>query len=270
MIHTANAVIDEMKGMADEKRRQTLMKFFKTGKGEYGEGDKFLGLRVPQVRGVAKKHHDMERGEIYSLLQSDLHDARLCALLILAAQFDSLCGRRMTDDAEAMEKRDDIVNFYVGNAARANNWDLVDLSAPKIPGRWLVLPSRLTSREKTEVIDRLADSGNLWKERISMVCTWEPLRHGDPSHTLRYAERHLHHPHDLMHKAVGWMLREMGKLAGMEILRSFLESHAATMPRTTLRYAIERMDDDERRRWMYAGRHGQTLPTRLQTNAPGK
>ena len=108
MIHTANAVIDEMKGMADEKRRQTLMKFFKTGKGEYGEGDKFLGLRMQQVRGVAKKHHDMERGEIYSLLQSDLHDARLCALLILAAQFDSLCGRRMTDDAEAMEKRDDI------------------------------------------------------------------------------------------------------------------------------------------------------------------
>lgn len=255
MIHTADEAIKAMNRMADEKQRQILMKFFKTGKGEYGEGDIFLGVKVPQVRSVAAECKDMERGEISLLLQSELHDARLCALIILVINFEKLCNKRLKDNEEAIKERDGIVKFYIENAARANNWELVDLSAPKILGQWLMLPSRFTKKEKILLIDTLADSGNLWKQRISMVCTWGALQKGDPEYTLRYAERHLHHSHDLMHKAVGWMLREMGKRIDIELLRSFLKIHAVEMPRTMLRYAIEKMDKDERRQWLYMGKH---------------
>ena len=139
--------------------------------------------------------------------------------------------------------------MYLQYAYQANNWDLVDLSAPKILGRWLLLPTLITT-PKLQVLDELAHSDNLWKKRMSIVCSWTTSRDGDPSYCLRYAEMHLHHPHDLMHKAVGWMLREMGKYVSMDLLRAFLQQHAHEMPRTSLRYAIEKMDDDERKYWM--------------------
>ncbi|MDE7089025.1 MAG: DNA alkylation repair protein, partial [Prevotella sp.] len=128
------------------------------------------------------------------------------------------------------------------------NWDLVDLSAPKILGHWLLLPTGLG--DKQAVLDELAASPCLWRQRMSIVCTWKTSQMGDPSWCLRYAEIHLHHPHDLMHKAVGWMLREVGKRISMDLLREFLRQHVHEMSRTTLRYAIEKMSDEERKMWM--------------------
>lgn len=253
-MRTAKEAIDAMRAMADEKQREVLMRFFKTGKGEYGEGDKFLGLKVPSTRSVAAECKDMPREEVERLLQSEWHEARLCGLLVLVQQFNKQCSKRLIDDKEAMRKRDSLIEFYVANAERANNWDLVDLSAPKTLGYWLTMPSCYGDDEKMALVDSLAESDNLWKKRISMVCTWGSLQKGNPAYTLRYAERHLHHPHDLMHKAVGWMLREMGKRVSIELLRSFLDMHAAEMPRTALRYAIEKMDEKERRHWMEYGR----------------
>ena len=167
--------------------------------------------------------------------------------------FEKQATKRLTHDAKAICKRDEILTMYLKYAEQANNWDLVDLSAPKILGHWLLLPTNLgdgTEDYKRQVLDELAQSSNLWRQRMSIVCTWKTSQMGDASWCLRYAEIHLHHPHDLMHKAVGWMLREMGKRVSMELLREFLRQHAHEMPRTALRYAIEKMTDAERKQWM--------------------
>ena len=141
--------------------------------------------------------------------------------------------------------------MYLKYAEQANNWDLVDLSVHKILGAWLMLPSSLGDRDyKIALLDSLAKSDNLWRQRMSMVCTWKTTQLGDPFWCLRYAEMHLHHPHDLMHKAVGWMLRELGKRISMDMLRDFLNLHAHEMPRTALRYAIEKMSEQERQYWL--------------------
>ena len=238
-----------MESLQDEKQRQELMRFFKTGPGQYGEGDEFLGLKVPQTRQVVKQvGHDLPLDEVPELLMSHWHEVRLCGLLILVERFGKLASKRLENDERATSQRDEIVTMYLKHAEQANNWDLVDLSAPKILGHWLLLPTRLG--DKREIMDQLASSPNLWRKRMSIVSTWKTSHAGDPSWCLRYAEWHLHHPHDLMHKAVGWMLREVGKHGGLELLRDFLNSHAHEMPRTMLRYAIEKMSDDERRYWM--------------------
>ena len=228
------------------------MGFFKTAEGEYGYGDAFLGLKVPQTREVVKAAGpDFPLEEVPELLMNRWHEVRLCGLLILVAKFEKLATRRLEHDAEAIHKRDEIVTMYLQYAEQANNWDLVDLSVPKILGHWLLLPSNLGDKDyKIGVLDTLAASDCLWKQRMSIVCTWKTSQMGDPSWCLRYAEKHLHHPHDLMHKAVGWMLREMGKRCSMDLLRAFLTKHAHEMPRTMLRYAIEKMSEDERAKWM--------------------
>ncbi len=245
----AENIIALMESMRNEAQRQVLMGFFKTGEGEYGEGDEFLGLKVPQTREVVKQAQDTPLEEIPTLLMSRWHEVRLCGLLLLVEKFERLSKPKLSDKEDAIRGRDEILRMYLEYAERANNWDLVDLSAPKILGRWLMLPTMI-AEPKLQVLDRLAYSDNLWKQRMSMVCSWLPSRYGDPSYCLRYAEVHLHHPHDLMHKAVGWMLREMGKQVSMELLREFLRQHSHEMPRTALRYAIEKMDDDERKYWM--------------------
>ena len=245
---SADDVVAYMETLRDEEQRCQLIRFFKTGKGQYGEGDEFLGLKVPQTREVVKHAADLPLGEIATLLTNRYHEIRLCGLLMMVKNFEKWTTKRWCDDKEAIKKRDEIVRMYITYGDYANNWDLVDLSAPKILGRWLTLPTLLGN--KTDIIDELALSGNLWRERMSMVCTWTTSRYGDPSWCLRYAEMHLHHPHDLMHKAVGWMLREMGKHVSMDLLRGFLEQHASEMPRTTLRYAIEKMTENERFYWM--------------------
>ena len=236
--------------MRNEEQRRVLMGFFKTGPGEYGYGDEFLGLKVPQTREVVKNiWKDFPLSEIPLLLMSKWHEVRLCGLLILVAKFEKLATKRLLHDAEAIKERDEILKMYLKYAEWANNWDLVDLSAPKILGASLLSPQK-GEDWKRQVLDELAASDNLWKQRMSMVCTWKTSQMGDPSWCLRYAEIHLHHPHDLMHKAVGWMLREMGKRCSMDLLRDFLRQHAHEMPRTMLRYAIEKMSEEERQYWM--------------------
>ena len=245
---TAKEVIQYMESLRNEEQRIGLMRFFKTGKGEYGEGDEFLGLKVPETREVVKYAEDVPFEEIPELLTNRYHEIRLCGFLLLVKRFEELATKKKTNDEAAIEGRDAIVKMYLEYADYANNWDLVDLSAPKIIGHWLMLPSHLG--DKLAVMDGLAKSDSLWRKRISMVSSWMTSRYEDPSWCLRYAEIHLHHPHDLMHKAVGWMLREMGKQVNMDLLRDFLERHAHEMPRTMLRYAIEKMGEDERQYWM--------------------
>ncbi len=253
---TAKEIIAYMEALRNEEQRRVLMGFFKTGPGEYGEGDEFLGLKVPQTREVVKKVLNMEHGpfpisEVPELLMSKWHEVRLCGLLILVAKFEKLATKRLEHDEKAIRGRDEILTMYLQYAELANNWDLVDLSVHKILGHWLLLPTNLGNRDyKIKVQDELAQSDNLWKQRMSIVCSWKTSQMGDPSWCLRYAEIHLHHPHDLMHKAVGWMLREMGKRVSMDLLCEFLRQHAHEMPRTMLRYAIEKMPEQERQYWM--------------------
>ena len=242
-----------MESLRDDEQRRVLMRFFKTELGDYGYGDEFLGLKVPQTREVVKKAKDVPLDEIPELLMSKWHEVRLCGLLLLVSKFERLATKRLMDEGKAIRERDEILLLYLKYAEQANNWDLVDLSAPKILGHWLLLPTYLgdgTDDYKRQVLDELAQSQCLWKQRMSIVCTWKTSQQGNPLWCLRYAEIHLRHSHDLMHKAVGWMLREMGSRVSMDLLRDFLRQHAHEMSRTTLRYAIEKMDEAERRRWM--------------------
>lgn len=248
----AKEIIAYMESLRNEEQRRVLMGFFKTGPGEYGYGDEFLGLKVPQTREVVNAvTRDITLEEVSELLLSKWHEVRLCGFLILVDKFERLATKRLVNDEKAIRGRDEILTIYLKYAERANNWDLVDLSVHKILGHWLLLPSNLGDRDyKIKMLDELAASSCLWKQRMSIVCTWKTSHMGDPSWCLRYAEIHLHHPHDLMHKAVGWMLREMGKRCSMDLLREFLRQHAHEMPRTMLRYAIEKMSDDERKEWL--------------------
>ena len=248
----AKEVISYMESLQDDEQRKILMGFFKTGPGEYGEGDEFLGMKVPQTREVVKAvAKDFPLDQVPELLMNHWHEVRLCGFLILVSKFEKLSVKRLENDQSAIRKRDEILKLYLKYAEKANNWDLVDLSVHKILGHWLLLPSTLGDKDyKIKVLDELAQSDNLWKQRMSMVCSWKTSQMGDPSWCLRYAEIHLHHPHDLMHKAVGWMLREMGKRVDMDLLRDFLHQHVHEMPRTMLRYAIEKMPERERQYWM--------------------
>ena len=248
---SAQEITEYMESLFNEGERQGMLRFFKTGPGDYGEGDEFLGIKSPQVREIVRHvGRAFPLDEVPELLMSRWHEVRLCGFLILVDQFERLATKRQEHDEQAIKKRDEIVTLYLRHAEQANNWDLVDLSVYKILGHWLMLPSILGDKDyKRKVLDELAASPCLWKQRMSIVCTWYPSHHGDPSWCLRYAEIHLHHPHDLMHKAVGWMLREMGK-GHIGLLRDFLRQHAHEMPRTMLRYAIEKMPEAERKQWL--------------------
>lgn len=235
-------VIAAFERLENPEQRKVLMGFFKTGEGQYGQGDEFLGLKVPQTRALVKQYRDLPMSEVQLLLNCRWHEVRLCGFLILVEKYNSKTA--------SQEDRAAVLSMYLSNTRKANNWDLVDLSCYKILGRWLV-ESDAPKEEKLELMDRLAGSGNLWEQRISVVSTMTTLKAKDPSYTLRYARFHLYHKHDLMHKAVGWLLREMGKQCGMDELRGFLSQYASTMPRTALRYAIERMDKQEREYWLH-------------------
>ena len=247
---TAAEITDVMLGMRDEAQRAILMRFFKTGKGEYGEGDRFLGLKVPQTRMVVRAAKlRMPFAEIRKLLESEWHEVRLCGLLLLVEEMKSALPNSRRDPAMQAARRKEIVEFYLRHARRANNWDLVDLSCPYILGAWLLYPLPDGTLPPTDVLHRLAGSPDLWEQRISVVSTLGLVRGGRYEESLSMAEKLLGHSHDLIHKAVGWVLREVGK-RNVGLLREFLEKHAATMPRTSLRYAIERMDPMERMKWM--------------------
>ncbi len=220
---------------SDPVKREVLPRFFKTGKGQYGEGDRFLGVIVPHTRQVAKLCKDVSFEDMEELLQSPWHECRLCALLILVERFKK---------AKADERKR-IFDFYLTQTEHINNWDLVDLSAPSIIGTYLLDKSR-------EILDELAVSPLLWNQRIAIVSTLTFIRNNDFADTLRLSEHFLAQPgrmHDLMQKAIGWMLREVGK-RDKDLLVQFLEKYAATMPRTMLRYAIEKFPAEERQTFM--------------------
>ncbi|RGN31102.1 DNA alkylation repair protein [Bacteroides oleiciplenus] len=228
----AKEIQQELEQYIDPVKRAYLPNFFKTGKGQYGEGDKFLGIVVPNTRIVAKRHKDAPFEVMTELLQSEWHECRLCALLMLVERF------KKCDESGKKE----IFDFYLTQTARINNWDLVDLSAPGIVGEYLKDNPR-------DVLYRLADSDLLWDQRIAVVSTYTLIKNNDFIDILALSERLLYHKHDLMQKAVGWMLREMGK-RDKDLLVQFLEKYCKTMPRTTLRYAIEKFPEDERKEFM--------------------
>src|SRR5918997_2621729 len=223
----------ELKSMADPDKAAILQRFFKTRPGQYGEGDIFIGVMVPQSRQVTKKFSQLPLGEVRTLLYSRIHEERLVALLILVWRYSSALS--------SIEEKEEIVKFYLDNIKQVNNWDLVDLSAPNILGAHLIYRDR-------RLLYRLARSENVWERRIAILATYPFIRNGDFSDTLKIAEMLLHDRHDLIHKAAGWMLREVGKRdAASE--EAFLEKHFSVMPRTMLRYAIERLSESKRRRY---------------------
>ena len=209
-----------------------LQRFFKTAPGQYGAGDHFLGIRVPATRRLSREFADLSIGDLETLLHDKWHEARLLALVILVNQYER------GDSAE----RTRIYRTYLANTDRINNWDLVDLSAPNIVGAHLETRSRA-------VLDKLAKSKSLWERRIAIVSTYWFIRRRDFDDTLRISAALLGDSHDLIHKAVGWMLREVGK-RDESVLDAFLDKHARSMPRTALRYSIERMSPAKRKRYM--------------------
>ncbi len=227
-------IFEELRGAASDEKRKVLARFFKTGPGEYGEGDRFLGVMVPQIRAVAKRHSGASTATEDALLASPWHEARECGLFMMCNRF----GRAPEEERAEIHRR------YLAAAAagRVNNWDLVDLSAPTLVGQHLADKSRA-------LLYDLARRPSLWENRIAIVSTLYLVRRGDMDDAFRLAEALLAHPHDLMHKAVGWVLRECGK-RDADRLRAFLREHLAALPRTALRYAIERFPADERRRWL--------------------
>ncbi len=230
------AIITRLTYLSSADKAKVLARFFQTGPGQYGEGDRFIGVTVPKVREVAREFSSATFEDIHRLLQSEIHEARLCALLILVEQY-----RRARRDAA---RRAEIVRFYLDHATQANNWDLVDLSCPKILGQWLAQPD-INPGADPEILFTLARSGNLWLERIAIVSTMPLIAAGHFDITLTLAEQYLSHPHPLIHKATGWMLREAGK-RHLPTLLSFLDAHAPAMPRTALRYALEKLSADLR------------------------
>lgn len=228
----AQDVRRQLKSLADPEKAKLLQRFFKTGLGQYGEGDVFIGVMVPDSRQVAKKFAGLALSEVKALLESPIHEERLAAILILVQKY----GR-------ALEKeKAEIFQFYLCNTGRINNWDLVDQSAPSILGAHLMAGDRT-------LLYRLARSENVWERRMAIVATLYFIRKMDYFDTLRIAEMLLHDRHDLIHKATGWMLREVGKrdLAEEE---AFVERYYRVMPRTMLRYAIERFSENKKRLYM--------------------
>jgi 3-methyladenine DNA glycosylase AlkD len=231
---SAETLAKELAEAANPEKAAFFPKFFKTGPGDYAEGDRFLGVTVPEQRRIAKRHRDMPLPEVAKLVGSPIHEHRLTGFLVLTEQF------RKADE----ETRARIFAFCRKHLAGLNNWDLVDTVAPKIFGEHLIAHPELR-----KMLHTFAGDSSLWKRRIAIIATQAFIRSGDFEDTLTLAERLVHDPHDLIHKAVGWMLREVGDRDRAR-LEGFLERHAAEMPRTMLRYAIEKLSPQRRRYFM--------------------
>ncbi len=225
----------ELESFSNKERANILQRFFKTGKGQYGEGDLFLGITVPQSRKIAKKYSDICFDEIKSLLESRIHEERLTALLILVDKYE-----------KDIPKRKDIFDFYINNTQYVNNWDLVDLSADKIVGKFLF---NWKYDEYFSILSNLAMSNNVWERRIAIISTFFFIKNKQFYLTFKIAETLLKDEHDLIHKAVGWMLREIGK-RNKNAEEDFLKQHYKKIPRIMLRYAIERFPENIRRSYL--------------------
>jgi len=229
MLSQLNQIIQKH---ANPEKSKLLQGFFKTKSGEYGEGDIFLGITVPQQRQIAKQFLNLSLPEIQTLLNTKIHEKRLISLLILIQQYKK---------ASPKEKQK-IFNFYLQNTKNINNWDLVDLSAPNIVGDYLLDKPR-------DILYKLAQSNSLWEKRIAIISTFTFIKNNQFQDTIKISELLLKDTHDLMHKAIGWMLREFGK-RDQHLLEQFLKQHYNNLPRTTLRYAIERMEEVKRKRYL--------------------
>lgn len=222
-----NDLLESMQSLANDKKAQTMQRYFKSGKGEYGEGDSFLGITVPLQRMVAKDFYkEIELNDIQELLNSNVHEHRLTAVLILVLKYEK------TKDQEL---KNQIVEFYLKNTLRFNNWDLVDSGCYKILGHYVF------HKGKEEILYKLAESEHLWEKRIAVVSTYYFIKKKSLDIVPEIVLINMSHPHDLMHKANGWMLREMGNIDEAPLL-DFLDEHATQLPRTSLRYAIEKLD----------------------------
>jgi 3-methyladenine DNA glycosylase AlkD len=225
---TVENVQNKLRTLADFEKAAILQRFFKTGKGQYGEGDIFLGIIVPNTRKIAKQFRDLPLSEIKKLLYSKIHEERLCTLLILVEKYTMV----------NLEEKEKIFDFYIKHAKQINNWDLVDLSAPKIVGEYLM-------KKDKKILYDFVVSKNLWEKRIAIIATFTFIKNKKYTDTCKIAEILLNDTHDLIHKAVGWMLREMGK-RDMKVEETFLKKHYKKMPRTMLRYAIEKFPEEKR------------------------
>ena len=220
-----NALVDR----SNEEKKIVLPRFFKTGKGQYGEGDKFLGVTVPNIREVAKEFDNVSFDIIKELINSPWHEMRMCALIIL-----------VNNSKKSVTK--ETFDFYLSQTNHINNWDLVDLSAPQIVGQYLLDKNR-------DILYKLAESDSLWDNRIAIVSTLTFIRNNDLDDTYKLSLKMMNHKHDLMHKAIGWMLREAGK-RDTKRLYDFVMEHKSVMPRTMLRYSIEKFDKETRLKLM--------------------
>lgn len=241
---TKNMIEERMYALRDESQVENLSRFFKTGPGQYGEGDRFLGIKVPVTRGVVKEiWKDCSFDELESSISSPWHEVRLCSLLVLVQIY-----KHARKDEELRRR---CVDFYLSHTSHINNWDLVDLSCYELLGDWLL------DKDRSVLYEFARNGGTIWEKRIGIVSCMQFIRHGECADAIAIADILLHHPHDLIHKSVGWLLREVGKRDGT-LLRSYLESPApgeslprcSTMPRTMLRYAIEKFPEDERQRYL--------------------
>jgi len=224
----------ELQSLANPKQAEILQRFFKTGKGQYGEGDVFLGIIAPKMREIAKKYKDLNIKEIQEILNLKYNEARWIALLILIHKYNK----------SSLEDKGKIFYFYLNNTSKINNWNLVDISAPHIVGDFL-----LNNYNKKQLIYNLAQSDNLWEKRIAIISTFAFIRKEKFDDALAISEILLGDEHDLIHKAVGWMLREVGK-RNLQAEEEFLKKHYKDMPRTMLRYAIERFEETKRKRFL--------------------
>lgn len=229
---TFTEITQELEHYIDPVKKAYLPRFFKTGIGQYGEGDRFLGIVVPNIRSVAKRHKNASFDVVEELISSEFHEHRLCALLMMVERFKK----------SGENDRKEIYEFYLAHTGRINNWDLVDLSCYQIVGAFL-------ENKPREELYRRAGSQLLWDQRIAVVSTFHFIKNNDFNDTYALAEKLLTHPHDLMQKAIGWMLREAGKRDKNRLV-TFLEQHHRQMPRTMLRYSIEKFTDEERKYYL--------------------
>lgn len=234
----ATSITKNLRSKADAKKSTLLARFFKTGPGEYADGDKFLGLTVPTTRAIVKKYaHDATLDDVKFLIQSEYHEERLTALLILVYF--------------AQHKKypvSELGKFYMSHVSYINNWDLVDLSSPQIISTYVC--DYMGHDERKQFIDECIASTHLWTVRIIVLASFYQIKNGNEKMSMYIASRLLHHKHELIHKAVGWMLREVGKRVNESALTDFLDQHTHEMPRTMLRYAIERLSVEKRRHYM--------------------
>jgi 3-methyladenine DNA glycosylase AlkD len=231
---TAKAVKLELSHKAQKEKIADLARFFKTQKGEYGEGDQFMGVTVPDQRKIARRYRELDFEEVEKLLASSIHEVRLTGLLILTYRYERADSKL----------RKDIYNFYLNNTDKINNWDLVDVSAPKIVGEYL-----LQNPQERPILLKLGNSKNLWKRRIAVLSTFPLIKSGQFREIEKLAQKLLSDGHDLIYKAVGWMLREVGKI-DQDFLLEFLNNYAGKMPRVMLRYAIEKLDPQRRQYYL--------------------